>query len=54
MKKYMTPIWNCATCKGLGREYFADSFDRDNGHPCPNCSRIAKNRKKKLILPFSR
>lgn len=52
--RYMKPTWNCYNCKGLGLQYFADSFDRDNGTPCPACKRRAKERGMKLLLPYTR
>ena len=54
MAKYMSPRKNCTICHGLGLEYFADSFDRDNGRPCWKCTKEAKAKKAKLILPYAR
>ena len=50
----MRPPKNCPICKGLGVEYFADSFDKDNGKPCWKCEERAKKRGCKLLLPYQR
>lgn len=52
--EYIRPNVKCWCCKGLGIQYFADSFDRDNGTPCPICQKWAKDQGKKLILPYTR
>lgn len=52
--KHLSARPSCQTCKGLGLEYFADSFDRDNGQPCPECTRWAKAQGAKLIHPYPR
>lgn len=54
MPKYFTPKKDCSVCHGLGLEYFADSFDRDNGSPCWKCKAEAKKQKARLVLPYTR
>lgn len=54
MNKLIKPRKNCKNCKGLGIQYFADSFDRENGTPCPFCEQYAKSKKGKLLLPYQR
>lgn len=54
MAKYVKPNKDCTVCNGLGLEYFADSFDRDNGKPCWKCKQEAKTKKAKLVLPYTR
>jgi hypothetical protein len=45
------PRKNCGTCRGSGLQFFADSFDHDNGTPCPSCEKWAKSKGAKLITP---
>jgi len=52
--KLIKPRKNCWNCHGLGLQYFADSFDHDNGSPCPACMQRAKRQGGKLLLPYTR
>lgn len=51
---FVKPRSDCGNCHGYGLQFFADSFDHDNGTVCPSCERYAKKCGKKLLLPVVR
>lgn len=52
--KFIKPNKDCPVCHGLGIIYCADSWDRDNGTTCSICLNMAKKKRAKLVLPYTR
>ncbi len=52
--RFIKPRANCVLCQGRGTLLSADSFDRDNGKPCPVCEARAKKVGAKVIPRYPR
>lgn len=53
-KRIIFPRKNCSVCHGLGLEYFADSFDHDNGKTCWKCQEHARRFEATLVPCYTR